>query len=119
MKHNELTAETREAQRKRQREILGTAIRARREKLGLTQGNLARSLGKSVATISKIESGAQAMDVTTLGEFASALGLDSSKLLLQSLEKTAKTDYQIELNRIYRKVVYGKQRTRRAKRRAA
>lgn len=119
MKHSQLTTEMRESQRRRQRELLGTAIRTRREKLGLTQGQLAKALRKSVATVSKVEAGTQSLEVTVLGEFAAALGLDPSKLLLQSLEKTAKTDFQIELNRIYRKVVYGKSRAKSTKGRAA
>lgn len=111
------------AQCKTRRRIIGRTLRQRRERFGLSRNQLAKALRKSVATISKIEGGTQAMDVTLLGEFAAALGLNSSKLLLQSLEKTAKTDFQIELNRIYRKVVYGKgnprRRTKKPNRRAA
>lgn len=56
---------------------VGTKIRSAREKNGLTQMEVARSLGMSRATISKLENGTiQELGIRKIAKLCSRLGLD-------------------------------------------
>jgi transcriptional regulator with XRE-family HTH domain len=60
---------------------LGAAVRARRNELAMTQGELAERIGLSRASIANIEAGEQALTVSALLNFARALVLPAEKLL--------------------------------------
>lgn len=60
------TTSNRTENRSQRLAALGQQIRALRKGAGLTQGQLARRIGKSTATISKIESAQQTADIATL-----------------------------------------------------
>ena len=59
---------------------LGSFVSSRRKTLGLTQQNLAESLGYTVQAISKFENGQSEMDLSSLPELAKALGLSLDDL---------------------------------------
>ena len=60
---------------------LGGLIRARRERIGLTQGELARRVGMTRTSITNIESGRQKVQLHTLYDIAYALGMSPQVLL--------------------------------------
>jgi transcriptional regulator with XRE-family HTH domain len=62
-------------------EKLGKNIRARRERVGLTQDKLANLVGLSRTSITNVERGRQQMLVHQLLDFANALKTDSAQLL--------------------------------------
>lgn len=62
-------------------ETIGQKIRARRESLGLTQPQLAESLGHGQPWLQKIESGAKQIQVSDLIAVAKMLGVRVEKLL--------------------------------------
>lgn len=55
---------------------LGTAIRARRRKLGITQDDLAGSIGVSRRVIGRLENGKETVHVGIVLRAARAVGLD-------------------------------------------
>lgn len=55
---------------------LGTAIRARRRELGLTQDDLATSIGVSRRVIGQMENGKETVHVGIVLDAARAVGLD-------------------------------------------
>lgn len=61
--------------------VLGDRIRARREKLGLTQQELAEAVGLSRTSVTNIERGRQAVLVHQLAIFAKALGVRTASLI--------------------------------------
>ncbi|MGE0536662.1 MAG: helix-turn-helix domain-containing protein [Pirellulales bacterium] len=76
---------------------LGQAISRRRRERGLTQRDLAASLNKSVATVSKIESGLQAVNFDTLLEICDCLELSPMRLIwsIQRKECLARSDSSV------------------------
>ena len=54
--------------------VLGERIKSQREKLGLTQSDLGRSIGKTFQQVQKYEKGANRVAVSTLLRIAPALG---------------------------------------------
>ena len=61
--------------------MLGNNIRTFRTQAGLTQGELAKQIGRSVASISKYERGDCAVDSYTLCNIAASLGVSAYQLL--------------------------------------
>ena len=62
-------------------EVLGQAIRARREAMRMTQGELADLVEMSRASVTNIELGRQSVLVDQLCRFARALGVQPGDLL--------------------------------------
>lgn len=60
----------------------GEAIRAFREKLGMTQLELSEVVGRSRAQIANIESGRSDLPISMLARFAKALGCSMKDLVL-------------------------------------
>jgi transcriptional regulator with XRE-family HTH domain len=59
-------------------QYVGQRIRSRREQIGLSQGELARSLSLSAEDIEQIEKGDLRPEAALLADFASVLGLPVS-----------------------------------------
>jgi transcriptional regulator with XRE-family HTH domain len=75
---------------------LGAVIRAKRERLGMTQRELARAVNINHATISRIESNPEIIaDPSTLKAIAQALHIDYNYLL--SLNRTIEDDKDIRI----------------------
>ena len=68
-------------QQERMYEAIGSAIRARREELKLTQGQLADLVNLSRASVTNIECGRQSLLVDQLCKFAQALNTTPIELL--------------------------------------
>ena len=62
---------------------LGSAIRSRRELLGLSQSSLATRVGMARTTITNIESGGQSLMVHQLADVAHALRMTTTELFEQ------------------------------------
>lgn len=62
---------------------LGLAVRALRERRGLSQGALATSVGVDRKTINRIENGHHSTSITTLAAIAVSLGEKPSVLLAE------------------------------------
>ena len=62
---------------------LGLAVRALREKRGLSQNDLASSVGVDRKTINRIENGRHSTSVATLAAIAVSLGEKASVLLAE------------------------------------
>lgn len=60
---------------------VGAKIRARREKLGLTQAQLAAKMGTNGQAISKVELGERGLTIVSLYDFARVLKCAAGKLL--------------------------------------
>ena len=58
---------------------LGERLRKRREELGLSQSEVARTLGWPQQRMSAVEAGARRLDVIEFFQLASALGLTTSR----------------------------------------
>jgi len=69
---------------------LGSAIRSRRELLGLSQSSLATRVGMARTTITNIESGGQSLMVHQLFEIAHALRMPMAEFFDQ-IDKTEET----------------------------
>lgn len=75
---------------------LGAVIQAKREKLGMTQRELARRINLHHATISRLEANPEIVaDPNTLKAVAQELGIDYNYLL--SLNKTIEDDKDIRI----------------------
>lgn len=61
--------------------LLGSNIRSSRVQLGMTQGELAKRIGRSIASVSKYERGECAIDSYTLCTIAEILSVSTSRLL--------------------------------------
>ncbi|WP_449302226.1 helix-turn-helix transcriptional regulator [Pseudoxanthomonas mexicana] len=61
--------------------LLIESLRTRRESLGLSQSEVARSLGWRQQTLSAIEAGARRLDVIEFLKLCGALGLSRSKTM--------------------------------------
>jgi transcriptional regulator with XRE-family HTH domain len=72
--------------------LIGEEIRQARIGRGMTQLDLARAIGKSVPTVSKIEAGKQAMDVEMLIAVGRALNLSPAAVLLRVQRQQASGD---------------------------
>lgn len=83
------------------RKWLGQQIRKHREKHHRTQTYLARAVGKSVATISKIEAGQQACDSVLLAEIAAVLAFSSTNTLIELNVKTAVNDHHRAIAKVF------------------
>lgn len=62
--------------------IFGQNIRKLREKHGLTMGELAKAVGTTYQTISRIEDGESATDIDTLEKISRQLGVGPAELLM-------------------------------------
>lgn len=62
-------------------QILGARLRAARLSAGVSLADMAQQVGRSVPTISRIETGQIALDVHLLLEMAKALGVSPSVIL--------------------------------------
>lgn len=62
-------------------QLLGSLIRLHRKKAGMKQSDLARAIGRSVASVSKYERGDCAIDSYTLANIADALHIGVTQLL--------------------------------------
>lgn len=60
---------------------IGRALRLTREERGLTQVQMAETLGKPQSYISKIESGERSLHVYELFAYADALGMSAQELV--------------------------------------
>jgi|SRR5437764_14898703 len=63
----------------RHRALMG-ALKAARQRVGLTQRDLAKRLGRSHSFVGKIESGERQLNVLEFCELADALGVDPKRL---------------------------------------
>lgn len=61
--------------------LVGAAIRAERDRLGITQDDLAQRLGMSRPSVANIEKGRQQISVAQLLSFSKALGVAAASLL--------------------------------------
>jgi transcriptional regulator with XRE-family HTH domain len=68
----------------------GRRVRAARDDAGLSQEELASRVGLSRGSIANIERGAQRVALHTFVEIAAALGVDSVRLIPQTLGRTAR-----------------------------
>lgn len=66
------------------RESVGNQIRLARIDRGMTQEDLARRVGRSVPTISKIEAGKQSIDVDSLIAICRSLRISPAAVLLKA-----------------------------------
>ena len=62
----------------------GQALRAAREKQGLTQEQLAVAAGSTAATISRLEGGVRPPTLETVSKLATALGLPMEALFVET-----------------------------------
>lgn len=60
---------------------LGALLKDRRESSGLTQRDVANSLGRTQAFVWKVEQGLQFVDIATLIDYAEAVGATASELI--------------------------------------
>lgn len=67
--------------RKKKLEAPPNRIREHRERLGITQGELAERIGTVPHQISRLETGDRVLDLPWMQRIASALGLDAGALL--------------------------------------
>ena len=65
--------------------LVGAAIKARRESIGMSQDVLASKVGLSRTSVTNIERGRQSVFVHQLISFAEALGIDAPELLPDEL----------------------------------
>jgi transcriptional regulator with XRE-family HTH domain len=85
---------------------LGRELRKHREAVKLTQGELARRIGKSTATISKIESARQPLDMSTLLAITDELRVPPEQLLLRiELSRKSATPLQRRVLDVLRKTM--------------
>ena len=63
----------------RHRALMG-ALKAARQRVGLTQRDLAKRLGRSHSFVGKVESGERQLNVLEFCELADALGVDPKRL---------------------------------------
>ncbi len=79
--------------------ILGSNIRTSRISAGMTQGELAKAIGRSLASVSKYERGGCAIDSYTLCNIADTLTVTASQLLPErerpSMEASADSNWNI------------------------
>jgi transcriptional regulator with XRE-family HTH domain len=61
--------------------LVGAAIRAERDRLGITQDDLAQRLGMSRPSVANIEKGRQQISVSQLLSFSKALGVAAASLI--------------------------------------
>jgi transcriptional regulator with XRE-family HTH domain len=74
------------------RKSLGNAIRDQRKQQKLTQKALSKLIGKSVPTVSKIESGSHPLDIDTLSDLAKALNTTLTRLFWLSQRSALEND---------------------------
>ena len=85
---------------------LGLAIRKTRKGQGLTQAYLARCVGKSAATIARIERGEnQSLDHKTVQAIAAALGVSHLKLIWGAQRSLLEGDKHAEPIRVVDQLV--------------
>jgi transcriptional regulator with XRE-family HTH domain len=68
-------------------QLLLTVLKSERERLGITQTDLADRLGNTQTFVSKCERGERRIDAVELVEFAEALGIEPADLFGQFLAK--------------------------------
>lgn len=68
-------------------QLLLTVLKSERERLGITQTDLADRLGNTQTFVSKCERGERRIDAVELVEFAEALGIEPANLFGQFLAK--------------------------------
>ncbi len=72
------------------KDLLALLIAAR-ERVGLTQTELADRIGRTQSFVSKCERGERRLDVVEFVEFVKAMGLDPKVIFTQFLRKAFKT----------------------------
>lgn len=81
-------------------------LRRQRESAGLTQGQLAQRIGKSTATVSKIESARQPIDMTTFLAISDQLQVSPEQLLLRAeLSRKALTPLQTRVLGVFKRTI--------------
>lgn len=81
-------------------EHVGRELRSRRERLHLTQGDVAKAVGISRTSVTNIESGRQALLLHQLQKFSDVLNVEMSDLLKESIKANLQPqpDYHIPSN---------------------
>jgi transcriptional regulator with XRE-family HTH domain len=85
---------------------VGLEIRRQRKIKGLSQGRLAALIGKSTATVSKIESGAQPVDMGTFLNIAGRLNVAPEVVLLRAqMAQKPQSDVQSRVLEVFRQTM--------------
>ncbi len=87
-------------------ETLDKLVRGTRDKLGLTQQQLAKATKTTVSRISRIERGSELLGFPKSARLAKCLKLDHTKIvasILQSLLERAELGYEVKLLKVGRK----------------
>ncbi len=74
--------------------IVGACLAAKRKEQGLSQSELALSVGLTVSTWSRIENGESALTIEQLALAAQRLNLPPSELLINADKKVAELEYR-------------------------
>lgn len=74
--------------------IVGACLAAKRKEHGLSQSELALSVGLTVSTWSRIENGESALTIEQLALAAQRLNLPPSELLINADKKVAELEYR-------------------------
>ncbi len=74
--------------------IVGACLAAKRKEQGLSQSELALSVGLTVSTWSRIENGESALTIEQLALAAQRLNLPRSELLINADKKVAELEYR-------------------------
>lgn len=70
---------------------LGTALRARREKAGLTQAEVAKVLGWSHSAVTDVEGGRRRLNVFEFIDYVRAIGFDPVEVFSESVRSDGLT----------------------------
>lgn len=93
---------------------LGRELQEVRESAGLTQGQLARRIGKSTATVSKIEAAKQRLDMPTFLAMTDELGIAADHLILRAeLARKPMTPLRREILGVFKKMLEPAKRRKR------
>lgn len=71
-------------------ESLGVILKKYRKDCGLNQRDIADALGKSISTVSKMESGTHSVDIDTLSQIAKLFNTTAVRLVWESERKHLK-----------------------------
>jgi len=106
LKRERKTSKTAGATADERLERLGRELRKRREVAGLTQGQLAKRVGKSTATISKIEAAKQPLDMPTFLAIADELRVAPEQLMLRiELTRQSETPLQQRILDVFKRTL--------------
>lgn len=106
MKQNPTTSNSALSARDDRMQRLGRELQGVREQAGLTQGQLARRIGKSTATVSKIEAAKQRLDMPTFLAITDELRVAPEQVLLRvEMSRKPMTRAQRQVVEVFRKLV--------------